>query len=167
MFTGNVIYQLPLYTNGSNRIVKTAIGGWSLSGIAIAQSGFALTPTISNPNSGLTSRPNQVAPIKKSSDRNHIFNADAFAVPGYGLFGNATNGSLRGTKDIGFNAAIYKTFNFTERTNFQFRAEAFNIANHPTFSNANTGIGLNEPNPGLVNSPGDPRILEMVGRFTF
>jgi DNA-binding LacI/PurR family transcriptional regulator len=30
-----------------------------------------------------------------------------------------------------------------------------------------TGIGTNAPNPGLVNIPADPRILEMVGRFTF
>jgi hypothetical protein len=167
MFTGNVIYELPFYTNGTNRIMKGALGGWSVSGIAIAQSGFALTPTMSNPNSGMASRPNQVGKIVKSSDRSHIFNRDAFEVPGYGFFGNASNGSLRGTKNVGFNTALYKTFAFTERANFQFRAEAFNLANHPSFSNANTGIGLNEPNPGLVNSPQDPRILEMVGRFTF
>ena len=167
MFTGNVIYEVPLYAHGTNRIVKGAIGGWSVSGIAIAQSGFALTPTMSNPNSGLTSRPNQVGKIQRSSDRTHIFNADAFAVPGYGFFGSAKNGSIRGPKDVAFNTAIYKTFAFSERVNFQFRAEAFNLANHPDFQNANTGIGSNEPNPGLVNSPGDPRILEMVGRFSF
>ena len=149
MFTGNVIYAL------------------SVSGIAIAQSGFALTPTMANPNSGLTSRPDQVGAIHKSGDRNHIFNANAFAVPGYGFFGTASNGSLRGPKDVAFNTAIYKTYAFTDRVNFQFRAEAFNIANHPDFQNANTGIGSNEPNPGLVNSPGDQRILEMVGRITF
>jgi hypothetical protein len=167
MFTGNVIYALPLYNQGTNRILQGAIGGWSVSGIAIAQSGFALTPTMANPNSGLTSRPDQVGAIHKSGDRNHIFNANAFAVPGYGFFGTASNGSLRGPKDVAFNTAIYKTYAFTDRVNFQFRAEAFNIANHPDFQNANTGIGSNEPNPGLVNSPGDQRILEMVGRITF
>jgi hypothetical protein len=167
MFTGNIIYELPLYAHGTNRIMKGAIGGWSVSGIAIAQSGFALTPTMANPNSALTSRPNQVGKIQRSGDRTHIFNADAFAVPGYGFFGSATNGSIRGPKDVAFNTAIYKTFAFSERVNFQFRAEAFNLANHPDFNNANTGIGSNEPNPGLVNSPGDARILEMVGRFSF
>ncbi len=167
MFTGNVIYILPAFNNVTNRPLRSAIGGWSFSAIAIAQSGFALTPTMSNPNSGLTSRPNQVGKIERSSDRSHIFNANAFAVPGYGFFGSAKNGSIRGPRDVGFNLALYKTFAITERANFQFRAEAFNLANHPNFQNANTGIGSNEPNPGLVNSPGDPRILEMVGRFTF
>ncbi len=167
IFTGNVIYVLPIYANGSNKILRAGIGGWSLSGIAIAQSGFALTPVTAAPNTGYASRPNRVGPLHISSDRQHIFNADAFALPGYGFFGNAEPGSIRGPKEVAFNTAIYKAFAITERVNFQFRAEAFNLANHPSFRSVNTGIGPNEPNPGLVNSPTDPRILELVGRFTF
>jgi hypothetical protein len=167
IFSGNVIYAIPFYTNGGNKVLRTTIGGWSLSGIAIAQSGFALTPTTAAPNTGYASRPNRVGALHISDDRDHIFNADAFALPGYGFFGNAEPGSIRGPKEVAFNTAIYKTFAFNDRINFQFRAEAFNIANHPSFRSVNTGIGSNEPNPGLVNSPTDPRILEIVGRFTF
>jgi hypothetical protein len=167
IFTGNVIYALPIYTDGSNKFLRAAIGGWSLSGIAIAQSGFALTPVTAAPNTGYASRPNRVGPLHTSSNRQHVFNADAFAIPGYGFFGNAEPGSIRGPKEVAFNTAVYKTFAITERVNFQFRAEAFNLANHPSFRSVNTGIGPNEPNPGLVNSPTDQRILELVGRFTF
>jgi hypothetical protein len=105
--------------------------------------------------------------LHTSSNRQHIFNADAFALPGYGFFGDAEPGSIRGPKEVAFNTALYKTFAISDRVNFQFRAEAFNVANHPSFRSVNTGIGPNEPNPGLVNSPTDPRILELVGRFTF
>lgn len=167
IFSGNIIYALPFYATGSNKLLRAGIGGWSLSGIAIAQSGFALTPVTAAPNTGYASRPNLVGPLHISSNRQHIFNADAFALPGYGFFGNAEPGSIRGPKEVAFNTALYKTFAMTDRVNFQLRAEAFNVANHPSFRNVNTGIGPDEPNPGLVNSPTDPRILEIVGRFTF
>jgi hypothetical protein len=96
-----------------------------------------------------------------------MFNANAYAIPAYGFFGTASVGSIPGPKDVAFNTAIYKTFAFNDRVNFQFRAEAFNVANHPSFSGVDTGIGPNDPTPGLVNGPSDPRILEMVGRITF
>jgi len=165
IFTGNVIYSLPF--QAKNGIVNQLISGWSFSGIAILQSGFPQTPGLSAPNTGLASRPDQVGPLHFSSNRNQIFNADAFAIPAYGFFGNATNGSIPGPKDVAFNTALYKTFPVKDRVTFQFRAEAFNVANHPNFQGVNTGIGPNDPNPGLVNSPADPRILEMVGRISF
>ena len=167
IFTGNIIYALPILAHSSNKLLSGTLGGWSVSGIALAQSGFALTPRISAPNTGFAQRPNRVGPLHTSSDRNHIFNADAFSVPAYGFFGNAANGSIRGPKEVAFNVAVYKTFAVSDRANFQFRGEAFNVANHPSFSGVNTGIGQNEPNPGLVNSPRDPRILELVARFSF
>jgi hypothetical protein len=108
-----------------------------------------------------------VAPLHFSGDRKQMFNVDAFAIPAYGFFGNASVGSIPGPKDVAFNTALYKTFPLKDRVNFEFRAEAFNIANHPNFQGINTGIGPNDPNPGLVNSPADPRILEMAGRITF
>jgi hypothetical protein len=165
IFTGNVIYTLPLFTG--HRFESELLGGWAVSGIAIAQSGFPQTPSLSAPNTGLASRPDQVAPLHFSNNRNQMFNVNAFAIPAYGFFGNATVGSIPGPKDVAFNIAIYKTFPIKGRINFQFRAEAFNIANHPSFQGINTGIGPNDPNPGLVNTPSDPRILEMVGRITF
>jgi hypothetical protein len=165
IFTGNIIYALPFNPKGGFK--GQLLGGWSLSGIAIVQSGFPQTPGLSAPNTGLASRPNRVGPLHISSNRNQIFNVDAFAIPAYGFFGNASVGSIPGPKDVAFNTALYKTFPIKDRVNFQFRAEAFNVVNHPNFQGVNTGIGPNDPNPGLVNSPADPRILEMVGRITF
>jgi len=39
-----------------------------------------------------------------------------------------------------FDFAMKKQFNLTERTNLQFRAEAFNVFNHPNFGNMITPI---------------------------
>lgn len=167
IFNGNVIYNLPFFADSGSLLARQALGGWSFSTIVIAQSGFALTPTLAQPNTGLASRPNQVGAIHISGNRQSHFNADAFAIPAYGFFGNASPGDIRGPKDVAVNSALYKTFKFTERLNFEFRAEAFNLFNHPNFQSVNTGIGINEPNPGLVNSPEDPRILEVAGRIRF
>jgi hypothetical protein len=165
IFTGNVIYSLP--GHASNGVLNQLVAGWQVSGIAIAQSGFPQTPGLSAPNTGLASRPDQVAPLHFSNNRNQMFNPDAYAIPAYGFFGTASVGSIRGPKDVAFNTALYKTFPIRDSVNFQFRAEAFNVANHPSFSGVDTGIGPNDPTPGLVNGPSDPRILEMVGRITF
>jgi hypothetical protein len=91
-------------------------------------------------------------------------NPSAFAAPAYGFFGNATNGFIPGPRDMGFSVAIYKTFPIRNRLSSEFRCEAFNVVNHPSFGGIDTGIGPYDPTPGLVNSPSDPRILEMVGR---
>ena len=169
IFSGNVIYAIPNFKHSSRSIASEVLGGWSLSGIALAQSGFALNPGLAAPDTGLASRPDRVGPLHISNNRNQRFNVDAFKIPNYGFFGNATNGSIRGPRDVAFNAAAYKTFSILpeQRLDFQFRAEAFNLANHPNFTGVNTGIGPNDTAPGLVTGPQDPRIFEVVGRFTF
>jgi hypothetical protein len=63
------------------------------------------------------------------------------------------------------NASLYKTFPIHERYNFQLRAEAFNIANHPNFDAVSTGLGSG--NFGAVTGARDPRILEFAGKFVF
>ena len=44
--------------------------------------------------------------------------------------------------------------------NCRFRAEAFNVLNHPNFNNVDTGLG--DGNYGQVKSAGDPRIMEFA-----
>jgi hypothetical protein len=166
IFSGNIIYALPL-TNATTGWKRELIGGWSLSGIALLESGFALTPSTDAPDTALASRPNRVGPLHNGDNWNQIFNPNAFAVPAYGFFGDAAVGSIRGPRQISYNTALYKTFPVRGRINFQLRAEAFNVANHPTFNGVNTGIGPDDPDPGVVNSPADPRIMEIVGRISF
>jgi hypothetical protein len=72
---------------------------------------------------------------------------------------------------VDFDMALYKDFHIRESAFFEFRAEAFNIFNHPNFGNPNASVNEN----GSVNSSfGDitstttqPRILELAGRFEF
>jgi hypothetical protein len=61
--------------------------------------------------------------------------AAADCIPGTRHFGNEGRDSLRGPAFKEFNFAIYKTTQLTERLNMQFRADLFNLPNHPNFAN--------------------------------
>jgi hypothetical protein len=60
---------------------------------------------------------------------------DADCVPGTRHYGNEGRDSLHGPAFKEFNFAIYKNTPITERFNVQFRADFFNLPNHPNFAN--------------------------------
>jgi hypothetical protein len=57
--------------------------------------------------------------------------------------GNAPRNFARGFGAIQFDTAIRREFPINDRIKFQFRAEAFNVLNHPNFGNVNGGFGGN------------------------
>ncbi len=69
-------------------------------------------------------------------------------VPGTRHFGDMGRNSLHGPSFKELNFAIYKTTNLTERLNMQFRADFFNILNHPNFANPYLPAFLSDPAAG-------------------
>jgi hypothetical protein len=57
-----------------------------------------------------------------------------------GQQGNLGRNSLRGFPLHQIDFSIRRQFNFTERVNLQFRAEAFNLFNHPNFALPNNDL---------------------------
>jgi hypothetical protein len=133
VFTVSAIYYLPRLQY-SRWWVKQSLGGWQFSDMTTLQTGGTSTVTLSGSSLGLATRPDQIGPITYSKSwktpNNQWFSPSSFSKPANGYFGNVGNGSIRnpGTED--FNAALYKTFAFTERLHLQFRAEFFNVLNH-------------------------------------
>lgn len=83
---------------------------------------------------------------------------------------------LTGPKFVRFDLSLIKRFKFTERTNFEFRAEFLNAFNHINFlGNTNltnfqsTLFGQVQSAYRDVNNTQDPggRIIQFVGRFNF
>jgi hypothetical protein len=165
VLTTSGVYDIPGFRNSGNFAKRELLGGWSLAGLGVLESGFAFTPGLSTGVNGLATRPNQVGQVRLLKTKGEWFDTSAFQAPLNGFYGNARPGTIRGPREISFNVAGYKTFPIHERLNLQFRAEAFNFLNHPNFGNVDTSIGSGTY--GQVTSALDPRILEFSARITF
>ncbi|HSR08600.1 MAG TPA: TonB-dependent receptor, partial [Bryobacteraceae bacterium] len=93
------------------------------------------------------------------------------------LFGNSGMGILMGPGQFNFDASILKTTRITESKTLQFRAEFFNLLNHPQFNSmglsAGTAFGASLPQPfnqgaGTITTASvNPRIIQLGLKFIF
>ncbi len=82
---------------------------------------------------------------------NGFLNPAAFATPAPGTFGNLQRGALHGPKDVQADVTLSKKFPLVrESTNLEFRAEFYNIFNHPNFQNPPATINPNYGGSGTV-----------------
>jgi hypothetical protein len=148
----DVLYELPFgrgqrFANGRTGFASAAIGGWSVSSIVTAQTGFPFTPQLSyNPsNSGDTRNPvrpflnpNFTGPVVLGNP-NQWFNPDAFIAPPatIGFYGNAGRNTYIGPGLTTWDFSVLKDTKIRESLNLQFRAEIFNLLNHANFNTPN------------------------------
>jgi len=157
-FTWIFGYELPKMSGGLERVKN----GWGLDSTLTLQSGqpFNLNYNAESDFSGSGEgfdRPDVVGPIVyHRNDPNNFIDLTAFAIPcqitagltgatatgtdadcapGTRHFGNLGRDSLTGPTFKQWDLALYKNTAITERLNIQFRAEFFNVLNHPNFAN--------------------------------
>jgi len=176
-----ITYALPVgkgqkFMGNANRLVDLAVGGWSVNGVSVYQTGFPLQIYQSDLNSiyGYGSeRPNMtsVSPGTSGSVEGRLYdyiNPAAFSTAAEGTFGNTprTLGSLRGPGQKNWDLSIFKNFSITERAKAQFRAEALNAFNSPLFHSPNTNFSSGTF--GQINSQDNfARQLQLAIRVTF
>jgi hypothetical protein len=145
--SGNLSYELPFgkgkqWMSGVHGATDKLVSGWEVNSIVTHLSGFDLTPFIGANQSGngdtnAPDRPNLVpgftADTAVTGNPNAWFNPAAFALQPSGTFGNLGRGRLRGPGLANWDLSISKNTAISERVRLQFRAEAFNIANHTNF----------------------------------
>jgi hypothetical protein len=151
--TSDASYQLPfgkgrMFLGTEPRWVDEIIGSWDLSGVAEWHSGL---PWSANAEAFVASYSNDAPPIFNGSDRAAIA-THLTKLPGGGVqdFANAKKASQQFEGPIGFqigprnsfrgpgffnaDMGLGKKFPITaERLNLNFRADAFNVLNHPNF----------------------------------
>jgi hypothetical protein len=144
---------------------------WQLSGVFSAQTGQPFTATLSTDPSGTgaTARPNRIADGNLPTDqrtRTHWFDTSAFAAATCICFGNSGRGILRGPGFMNLDFSILRDFRFAERFRVQFRAESFNMMNHPNFGIPNSSIG--NPAVGTITTTINPeRQNQLALKFFF
>jgi len=134
-FVTTVLYDIPLFQK-SGTLLHTALGGWQVSTIVTAQSGFPgnVSNNIDTTGTGINSRPDQIAAGNLSKDfrtPQRYFNTAAFVTAQPAAFGNSprTN-AFRLPGLINTDMSATKGFKFTESSNLQFRVDIFNLFKH-------------------------------------
>jgi hypothetical protein len=180
----NFIYRSPSL-RGKNQIIQETLGGWELSSIVSWQSGNPFTvQSGSNNNSGSSQYldradrvPGQPLNVGKGSPRDWMtpgkgyFNTLAFVNNAAGTFGDSAKNVMFGPHYFGDDAAVMKTWSLVEGIKLQFRWEAFNAFNHPTFGNptGDSGNTVGWGNFGLAGTTGNipPRVMQGALKLTF
>jgi len=164
IFTAGYVWDLPFF-HSTRGFVNKAFGNWTISGITVIESGFALSPGLATGTQGAATRPNRIGDVEGPKTVGEWFNTAAFAPPPFGFFGNSGTGLIRGPGEQTWNVALFKNFPVNERMKLEFRAEAFNVLNHPNFSGVSVNYGAGDF--GQITTALEPRILEFALRFTF
>jgi hypothetical protein len=161
-FNGNFNYLLP-FGKGSSGLVNQLIGGWQWNGIVNWQGGFPFTPLAGSNTSGTGDANQSDTPNWNPDFKGPVilgrpdqwFDPRAFVLPAQGTFGNVSRGSLRGPGLFSLDTSLFKKIRIKEDFNLQFRAETFNILNHPSFAYPNevvfTGNAFSS-SAGVINT---------------
>lgn len=103
----------------------------------------------------------------KSNWLNNYFNQAAFTNNAYGTAGNSKKFQLQEAPIETADIAVMKNWSAYERYKLQFRAEAFNALNHPSFGQPDSNPG--DSNFGEISGIGNipPRVLQGGLKFSF
>jgi hypothetical protein len=188
-FTASIIYQLPFgkgrkWGSNWNAGANAIAGGWELTVIEKATSGFPIFVVDSANTSGVGLlnnnfqsfiRPNQTCnPVLSNPTLSEWFNASCFSQPAAGELGNANRTPLSGPDFVNTDFSVIKHFALPrEGMRLDFRAEFFNLFNHPQFGapgyNGGSGADFNSPSTfNVINyTVNNPRLVQFALKLAF
>jgi Carboxypeptidase regulatory-like domain/TonB dependent receptor len=188
MFSGAVDLAIPALAKSGplNAITE----GWSADAIIVARTGFpfnAVNLVYAPLNAGgqVLLRPDLVPGLPywvpdPAAPEGRILNANKFVIPTTVRQGTEGRNDISGFGMAQMDFSLARKFPIKERLNLQFRADAFNLLNHPNFANpyAYLGFGpaylqastmLNQGLGGLnpLFQQGGPRSLQLSLKLSF
>lgn len=182
----NGIWELPvghgrMLLSNSSPWIEGVLGGWQLNGIfnfstgrpmLITTNRFDLSQTVaSNPNFNGTF--NNLGTVYKGANQVTFLTpqeAAAFTNPAAGSAGSLANYFFHGPGFSSIDVSLFKKFplKFSESAQLQFRAEFFNLLNHPSFqSPPATSLNIDSGSFGVLTSAYSPRIGQFALKLTF
>jgi hypothetical protein len=178
------VYNLPSVRPAG--LLHDTLGGWQVSGITTYQTGtpFTVMNGVIADNAGVANRvtmtpagsfPDIIGNIHAAPSQTNIatiwgpllYNPAAFGAPQGLTFGNAGRNILYNPDRANWDMGLFKQIPLhTEKAHLQFRAEAFNLFNHPQLYVTSPVTVASTPNVvtagcygGPNNSAGDPSCL--------
>ena len=197
----NYLYDLPIF-KGQHGFLGKTLGGWQISGIAQMQTGQPCSVAVNTDYAGVGQDANfgcgtsgQYWVMNGKPKILHQFgpNGQYFSTTnpdGTPIFTQPTKGTFntQHVRDIipqpgidNWNMGLFKSLPVGERVKLQFRAEAFNVWNHPNWCSANgcgggSSVGLNPTSAatfgkvlvkGSTGAAGGERNLQLSLRMQF
>jgi hypothetical protein len=179
-------YEIP--NNAQNPVARQLLSRWGVDGRFSTRTAFPIIldgNEITDPNgsfgySGLNIVPGAAIYLHASGlAGNRRINPDAFSLPALDETGDAPRNFVRGFGATQLDLAARRTFSIFKDLNLQFRAEVFNILNHPNFGYIQPTYGnvqfgeatkmLNQSLGGLspLYQQGGPRSMQFAAKFEF
>jgi len=188
----SAVYQLPFFSS-AHGLAKAALSGWELSPVVILQSGTPFSEwdpagggayNLASPSSTAEfntgfSCANAASSGSISSRVANWVNSAAFTsdptapvgTPGTTegtLYGNTPRNCIIGPHQRNIDLTIGKTFHLTEQQNLRFRADFFNLFNHPSFANPSVFNGGGALGSAPITSViGTPRLIQFSLKYSF
>ncbi|GAA3746857.1 carboxypeptidase-like regulatory domain-containing protein [Terriglobus aquaticus] len=194
LFNANFTYQLPFgrgrsFAGGAPVWLNEVIGGWDVSGIPSYRSGYAFTPVgdafvasysnnaplLFNGDTAAIRRSVHTDPVRKQLTLFANPTAASGAFQGPIGFNIGSRNLLRGPGAFEFDAGLAKSFAlYRDSVNLKFRADAFNVLNHPVFAGPYNGQATADINNGsqfgqITATTGTQpyRVLQLALRLEF
>ncbi len=183
-FTGSVIYDLPFgrgkqFGSNWNDATNAFLGDWRVTLIERISSGFPVPLIDSFNQSGTTfntggndnnyNRPNRVSgcdPYAASHSQFKWINSTCFVAAPAGELGDAARVPVVGPDFVNSDFSVIKQFPLPREMGLNFRAEFFNLFNHPQYGAPIADI--NQPGFGSVNSTvNNPRLVQLALKLNY
>jgi hypothetical protein len=147
-FVTSVVYDLPFGTGRrllASGPLSEVVGGWKMTSVVTIGTGFPLTVSAGedSANVGNCCRPNRDFNVSTAIDDPTIdkwFNVAAYSRATNGTFGTAGRSEVIGPGIKNWDFSLSKEFHFARQPYLEFRAEAFNLLNHPNWGDPNTTL---------------------------
>ena len=173
-FVLNWIWEIPAFNNQGGA-AEQVLGGWSLTGIVAAQTGFPFTVfDTSNPSCPAFDYALDRTDLKGDPNTgprtvDQWFNTSAFLrlKPCSATRGNAGRNIVDGPGFQNWDLGVRKNISIGEKANLQFRAEFFNAFNHPNFDIPDNNIASPTFGRILSTTLGNEREIQFGIRLQF
>jgi hypothetical protein len=177
VFSG--IYELPFgegkrFASSHAAVNRYLVTGWKVDGILSLHSGFPFNLYVPYDNAntgsgtlGSQERPSLVGQLYPSGFQQSItqwFNTSAIAAIPY-TYGNLGRNAVRQDAFSNIDFSIAKETRVRENQHIDFRAEFFNLFNHPNFGAADGNIS--DATFGQVLSAANPRFIQFGLKYVF
>ena len=153
-------------------VVEAVLGGWRFGGIFQARSGLPITVidglNRSQQGERGAERPNCVGnPVPSDQSITHWLDVTAFERAALGTFGNCPVGVARAPGYANVDLVLSKRFDIHSTKYAEFRVEAFNAFNHPSFGPPGRDLNVPATFGVITNTISSPRVIELALKFYF